>query len=90
MIYIEILSAIIVLLILVAIVLSTIPMQRNMLEEALRQEKAQLKAENIFWETIDDTVLKNLPDTFSINYQVEVDGNKYIVTISAEKFQRQK
>lgn len=90
MIYIEILSAITVFLILVSIVLSTIPMQKNILEEALRQEKAQLKAENMFWETIDDTVLKNLPNVFSIDYQVEIDGNKYIVTIGAEKFQRQK
>lgn len=90
MIYIELISAMFVLLIIVIIVLSTIPLQRNMLQEALTQEKAQLIAENKFWETIDDTVLKNLSDVFSTDYEVEVDGRKYIVTIIAEKFQRQK
>ncbi|MCX7654270.1 MAG: hypothetical protein N2Z58_06305 [Fervidobacterium sp.] len=83
-------SAIVILLIIIIIVTSTVPLQKIILEEALRQEKAQLTAENIFWQTIDETSLKNLPNTFSLDYKVKIDNQTYIVTITAEKLRRRK
>lgn len=90
MFYIELIASMVILLMIVAIVSMTIPMQREMLNEAIRQEKAQLIAENMFWETIDGTALKSLPNNFTKEFTVEVDNQKYRVIIEAEKFDRQK
>ncbi|MEN3043367.1 MAG: hypothetical protein ABDH59_08785 [Fervidobacterium sp.] len=90
MFYTEIISAIVILLIIIVIVAATIPLQKSILEEALRQEKAQLMAENMFWESIDETILRGLPNTFTLEYEVEIDNQKYVVTITAEKLQRKK
>ncbi|MGC8820775.1 MAG: hypothetical protein ACP5KD_08500 [Fervidobacterium sp.] len=90
MFYIDLLVSLFVLLILVTIVIITIPIQKEMLSEAIRQEKAQIIAENMFWETINDTSLQYLPQNFMKEFVVEIDGKNYVVTINAEKIVRQK
>ncbi len=88
MVYTEIIFALLVLMLLIVMIYGTIPLQNETLNEAIRQEKAQIIAENMFWETVDATYLQNRPDNFSVDFQVEVDGHKYLVTINALKYER--
>ncbi|MGQ9855500.1 MAG: hypothetical protein ACUVQF_02080 [Fervidobacterium sp.] len=89
MVYTEILYAMLVLMLLLTIIATTIPAQREILNESIRQEKAQIIAENMFWETVDATYLQNLPDNkFILTYYIDVDGHRYKVDIKAIKFDR--
>ncbi|QIV77904.1 hypothetical protein QQE94_02210 [Fervidobacterium pennivorans subsp. shakshaketiis] len=89
MLYTELIFSMIILMLLLTIISGTIPAQRETLMEAIRQERAQLIAENIFWQEVDNEYLKSVQsDKFSITYDVVVDGKKYKVTINAIKFQR--
>lgn len=90
MVYVEILASVIVVLILVAMVTSVVEAQRAAFEEAIRQEKAQLIAENIFWETLvrNPSILDSQPTEFSTDIEVTVDGHTYVVTLRALKFER--
>jgi len=38
--------------------------------------------------TVDATYLQNRPDHFNVDFEVEVDGHKYLVTINALKYER--
>ncbi|HCI29204.1 MAG TPA: hypothetical protein PKI14_08520 [Fervidobacterium sp.] len=88
MIYTEIIFAMLILMLLLVVIFGTIPLQIETLNEAIRQEKAQIIAENMFWETVDASFLENRPENFSIDFEVEVDGHKYLVTINALKYER--
>jgi len=89
MLYTELIFAMVVLMLFLTIVAAVVPTQREVLQEAIRQERAQLIAENMFWQEVDDEYLKNITtNKFSITYDVEIDGRKYKVTINALKFQR--
>jgi hypothetical protein len=89
MLYTELIFAMIILMLLLTIISGTIPAQREALQEAIRQERAQLIAENMFWQEIDNEYLNSVPSKkFSITYDVVVDGKKYKVTINAIKFER--
>ncbi|HOA16616.1 MAG TPA: hypothetical protein PL174_01070 [Fervidobacterium sp.] len=88
MVYTEIIFALLILMLLIVMIFGTIPLQNETLNEAIRQEKAQIMAENMFWETVDATYLQNRPDHFNVDFEVEVDGHKYLVTINALKYER--
>ncbi|WP_448376233.1 hypothetical protein [Fervidobacterium sp.] len=89
MLYTELIFAMVVLMLFLTIVAAVVPTQREALQEAIRQERAQLIAENMFWQEVDDEYLKNITtNKFSITYDVKIDGRKYKVTINALKFQR--
>jgi len=89
MLYTELIFAMIILMLLLTIISGTIPAQRETLMEAIRQERAQLIAENMFWQEVDNEYLESVQsDKFSITYDVMVDGKKYKVTINAIKFER--
>jgi len=88
MVYMEIIFTLLVLMLFIVMIYTTIPLQNQTLNEAIRQEKAQIIAENMFWETVDATYLQNCPESFSVDFEVEVDGRKYIVTINALKYER--
>ncbi len=89
MLYTELIMAMIVLMLFLTIVAAVVPAQREALQEAIRQERAQLIAENMFWKQVDDEYLKSIPeDRFSITYEVEIEGRKYKVTINALKVER--
>jgi len=89
MLYTELIFAMIILMLLLTIISGTIPAQRETLMEAIRQERAQLIAENMFWQEVDNEYLESIQSgKFSITYDVVVDGKKYKVTINAVKFER--
>uniref|UniRef100_A0A7V4KD70 Uncharacterized protein n=1 Tax=Fervidobacterium pennivorans TaxID=93466 RepID=A0A7V4KD70_FERPE len=89
MLYTELIFAMIILMLLLTIISGTIPAQRETLMESIRQERAQLIAENMFWQQVDNEYLESVQsDKFSITYDVVVDGRKYKVTINAIKFER--
>ncbi|AMW32275.1 hypothetical protein SAMN04488510_1076 [Fervidobacterium changbaicum] len=91
MLYTELIFAMIVLMLFLTIIAVTIPAQRETLQEAIRQERAQLIAENMFWQQISDEYLQSIQSNkFSITYDVIVDGKHYKVTINAIKFDRPK
>lgn len=98
MIYMEIIISLVVLLIIFSIVSITIPNQSQLLQESIRQEKAQFIAQNIFWRQIVDGQLVPFEPSnklsnsnkSSIQYNIEIDGQKYIVTIIFEKINRDK
>jgi len=52
MVYTEIIFALLILMLLIVMIFGTIPLQNETLNEAIRQEKAQIMAENMFWETV--------------------------------------
>ena len=84
MVYTEIIFALLILMLLIVMIFGTIPLQNETLNEAIRQEKAQI----MVWETVDATYLQNRPDHFNVDFEVEVDGHKYLVTINALKYER--
>ncbi|WP_448378459.1 hypothetical protein [Fervidobacterium sp.] len=89
MLYTELIFAMIILMLLLTTISGTIPAQRETLMESIRQERAQLIAENMFWQQVDNEYLESVQsDKFSITYNVVVDGKKYKVTINAIKFER--
>ncbi|ODN31353.1 hypothetical protein [Fervidobacterium thailandense] len=92
MLYVDILAAMIVVVLMVAVVYDSIVMQQRALEEAIRQEKAQIIGENMFWQTVlnDPSFLQKFQSTFQVDFSVNIDGHTYIVTIKALKYTRPK
>lgn len=92
MLYVDLVAAIVVLALMVAVVYDTIALQRRILEESIRQEKAQIAAENMFWQMVlnDPSCLQEHANTFQVDFPVNIDGHTYVVTIKALKYSRPK